>query len=906
MKKIFSNLAWAGAITTALLLPTSCSDDVMGSKEGDGNVIFSVELPAEFGHGTRAFGDGLKAENLTYAVYEQMADGSRRLVEKSEHEIKFENLRARVPLTLIKGRTYDIVFWADHPDNEDEHFYTFNAETMNIEINYDNVVQNAENRDAFFAQKRDFEVTGNYSQTVTLRRPFAQIDFGTRDLNEDAVINWLPNLQTRLTTKGATKLNLLDGTVSDEQTIVYELAAPPVGEIFPHQDPNADLDGTVDNKPVMQYEYLSMDYLLVPDLTGDGTDEKLVDIKYEIYNGTDKINEFPVSNVPVRRNYQTCIFGRLLTSTTEFNVVIDENFIPPHYDYTFLDWNEFAIEVARAESGSILKLEHDLYFGTSYTEYVNGKQVCHDDRDAILNIPVGKSLTIDLNGHNMYNAAIQVYGELSIIGDGVVKGQVHQEEGTYAWNPVLGVMKSKYSADGGKLSINGGHYIAPMLNPSTPSAVLFDGPDYKGTVTVYSGTFESYEVDGRWHNFPADGGSNATNVVFHGGTYIGCDPRPAGGSTNFIHSTAADGRNVWTYKGDEYTKIMSTGGEVTISNDMDVLDLSLGASRTAPLTVNLEGKVNKLVLGDFKGMTTVILKNDQLIGHKQIVISGDALSNFTLKGGNGNNQVQVFNSGGGQLDWTGKTINNVTFANLTNLSAIDYSEGSVNNLTYENVKIFGEGVPVIKMTNMKAAGNINIGSSSVPETWFGHFSSADADQKSYLILLDGLTGNVNIDNVCIYNYAGGGIYIRTAGNVNVNRVRNFLNAETVGTPIMINGSKGMPSVSVTNCEIKGKSTANRLYILDPKDNCNINVQHNTIYLNDEAITAAANPSEQAYGINISRSNGTQIVADANNIVANTQIFNDWNGDWLYRAKVDIQGLNMNNPEDVTWPYRDSH
>lgn len=61
-------------------------------------------------------------------------------------------------------------------------------------MNYDNAMQNDEKRDAFFNVVHDLKVDVNTSdQTVVLRRPFAQLNIGSRDLNEPAVKTAFPD-----------------------------------------------------------------------------------------------------------------------------------------------------------------------------------------------------------------------------------------------------------------------------------------------------------------------------------------------------------------------------------------------------------------------------------------------------------------------------------------------------------------------------------------------------------------------------------------------------------------------------------------------------------------------------------------------------------------------------------------
>ena len=70
-----------------------------------------------------------------------------------------------------------------------------------------------------------------------------------------------------------------------------------------------------------------MNYLLV------SADKTLIDVCFS-YNGDDDyIHNY--TNVPVQRNYRTNIFGSILTSKVNLNVVIEPAFNAPDYNYTY-------------------------------------------------------------------------------------------------------------------------------------------------------------------------------------------------------------------------------------------------------------------------------------------------------------------------------------------------------------------------------------------------------------------------------------------------------------------------------------------------------------------------------------------------------------------------------------------
>ena len=100
MKKIFYCLCAASA-----MLFTACSDEAVNAPvEGESLVTITTQLPADLG--TRAFGDGTTAKNLTYAVYEE---GQQTPLIVND-ELTFSGLTATVNLRLANGKKYDLVF----------------------------------------------------------------------------------------------------------------------------------------------------------------------------------------------------------------------------------------------------------------------------------------------------------------------------------------------------------------------------------------------------------------------------------------------------------------------------------------------------------------------------------------------------------------------------------------------------------------------------------------------------------------------------------------------------------------------------------------------------------------------------------------------------------------------------
>lgn len=305
-------LSIAAAAATGLMLFASCSSDEIVEQiasNGEGNVSFTIQLPAEAA--TRAFGDGLKATTLTFAVYETGVSSPIKPIIVSEDEYTFTNLKTTVNFRLAAGKTYDIVFWADAPvEAPNVNPYSFDPNTQCITVDYNGVTTNAENRDAFFASVKGLTVRGAVNETVQLYRPFAQVNLGTNDLNESAVADAYPDLRSSLETTAYKTLNLLTGAVSNPTAVTYMLESAPQGEEF----------------PVAGYTYLSMDYLLVE------KEQALIDCKFQFYNALNPVYTLNVTGVPVQRNYKTNIYGSVLSSNATFVIEIVPPFLKPDKD----------------------------------------------------------------------------------------------------------------------------------------------------------------------------------------------------------------------------------------------------------------------------------------------------------------------------------------------------------------------------------------------------------------------------------------------------------------------------------------------------------------------------------------------------------------------------------------------
>ena len=315
MKRCFYSMMAA----MALLLLSACSSDDELS-QGNGNealVSFNVELSG--GMQNKAISDGTTAKNLTVHVF----DENGTYLSELDKTVELNEKKKSVSINLVKGKTYSFLFWASV--NKENSPYSFGVDGKTITVDYNDAKANDESRDAFLGVVKNKAVEASFEENVTLKRPFAQINFLTDDI-ADAGKNGLTideNTHSSITlSKVATTLNPFTNTVggfTEAEVIFGEAAIPALSETV-----------TMGSAPdAKTYNYLGTAYFLVPaegENPNAGKDQAMLNsatLKIKDING----EGLKVENVPVQWNYRTNIYGSLLTATGNFNVTI-----VPDYD----------------------------------------------------------------------------------------------------------------------------------------------------------------------------------------------------------------------------------------------------------------------------------------------------------------------------------------------------------------------------------------------------------------------------------------------------------------------------------------------------------------------------------------------------------------------------------------------
>ena len=697
MKKILY-----GVMAATMIFATSCENELEVGAAGEESVVsFTIATPDM---GSRAYSDGTTATVLQYAVYEgetELTDLTKSVVKGNAETI---NGSKEVQLKLTTGNTYSVVFWAAAPNAP----YTvdFGAKTMTVD--YTNAVSNDEARDAFYA-KETFTVTGAQTETITLKRPFAQLNIGTNDYAASTSAGYTPTHSAVTVKNLKNTLNFFDGTVTgDDEARVFASAAIPAGQEF----------------PVAGYEYLAMNYLLV------GADKTVVDVEFTYTDGSDAKTR-TVGSVPVQRNYRTNIYGQLLTSDVDVNVEIEPDYQGSHVAE--------ALFLAAAVGGEVnltedVVLTAPLEVQANMVINLNGNTISaayHKNIGAVIKNKANLTIvggTISSLGENG-GSAIQNSGKLTV-KDATLNGapnangswpsytvnntgemtmenttitSYHGAVASYGADAIVTLNNCEidmtgipgftshgiYTYDNGKVVVNGGTYANKATDQNASGASVING-----AVTVNSGDFS-----GRIENYYG-------TPVLKGGSY---SVRP---NNNFIAAgfKAVENGGKYYVVADEIDAVASTVAELTAALNGDSKEIYLSAGEYTMPAGNNFSSDNVLTCAPgtvFTGNSKLNINGATIIGATFSNPTGTAVDqtiNGSFKG------CRFEGSNAARWCYSGETVvfedcefsgsvygvhfdggaNDVIFRNCT-LSGFNALGGEITMVTFEGCTFKGNG-----------------------------------------------------------------------------------------------------------------------------------------------------------------------------------------------------------------------
>lgn len=292
-------------VTLTLLVSCTTDHESAASKE---TVDVTFALDVDCIPSTRTISDGTGATQLMYGVFNDAGELIIGKAVKNDVTSLLSDAGYTMAISLPKGQSYQVVFWAQNPNCD---AYTV-SDDMQLTINYDGV-NNDESRDAFFGVTEIFKVEGNRTVTVVLKRPFAQVNVGAFPFDLEHVKELGVDIAaSSATIQGvANQLNMLTGEATGEVEVNYTLNAIPTEDLLV----DVDEDG---NSEV--YSYLSMSYLLASAST---TTHDMAFVFAEADGSCPADFNSGLDFVPIQRNWRTNIVGQILTGDIAFNVKID-------------------------------------------------------------------------------------------------------------------------------------------------------------------------------------------------------------------------------------------------------------------------------------------------------------------------------------------------------------------------------------------------------------------------------------------------------------------------------------------------------------------------------------------------------------------------------------------------------
>lgn len=472
------------AAASLTLLAVSCNKEQM-AEVPDGQLVdvtFTAALPGEMA--TKALGDGQTAKTLHVSVYENDDAKTKLDLDKTA---TFTDLKTQVTFSLVKGKTYNFVFWAQAAEGAPYDV----TDLKNIKISYEGAEANDEKRDAFYATRKELKVNGALTETIKLYRPFAQVNFGTADYEAAVAAGVEPVKSVFTATDVATIFDTFEAEGKEAKDVVTFTESALPGE-------------TLVTK-AGDYKWMTVNYILP---MGKQDAKHISNVTAEFIPETGITVKASSPQTPVQNNYRTNILGNLLTSQVIFNIEIVPIFNEPDNDIDLVNIKNVESLKALFATGGSATLSEDLVVNEP------------------ISVATGAEVTLDLNGktvtntEDLWDEATEKYsifevagGALTLKGDGTVKAK---ENDCYAL----------LVSDGGHLIIEDGTYVGNI------DALHV----YEGLAEIKGGSYSIQQLCPLTGHGPYDFVLNCknenyaagkANIIVTGGSFQGFDPANA-------------------------------------------------------------------------------------------------------------------------------------------------------------------------------------------------------------------------------------------------------------------------------------------------------------------------------------------------------------------------------------------
>lgn len=770
------NLFLAMFAAAGMLSVTSCTHQELDAVQDSEMPQISFSLGVENTVGTKAISDGTGATKLIYAVYDANgallstingADNNGQFVNDNAFD---SNLKANVSITLAKGQTYSVAFWAQDPNCTAYDTQDLTAVT----IDYDGI-NNDETRDAFFAAVT-FTVEGNKEIDVTLVRPFAQINVGVTSEDWNAAVNSGVDIVSSsvVISNAANTINLLTGAVTGEEEVTYTLNAIPNETLYVETD--------AASQGLEAYKWVSMSYILVADGTDTDSDNdgtlgdaraalESIQFTFNPVSGNAITFMDGLDNVPVQRNWRTNILGKILTGSIQFNVTIDPAYIDDinYPDGTMQQQLEFA-----ATFGGTVTLTEDVVLTAPLTTCA----------DMVINF--GNYTLTNPNGYVIENCAnLTLYGNENggFTGLGGIRsngGKVTINGGTYTcssdWN--TGTFQHILKAVNTEVVINDGIFDATlggttnaMLNASQNAVITINGGTFRnvnGTIPQFAPYLFTYEQNGK--------------VIINDGTFYGGWRFNGTTSTTDIYG----GNFTVSYDGQSFhansTHVLTVYGGSFSLNNGGILNPT---KYVADGYYAVKNNNNTYIVYAIDAATRTIVINNAATLLNLNSLNANWVALFSNGSGTDYNSYVVANGGKG-TDFYYKWTWNVKLAE-------DIDLGGITLTTPVKVDTWGSF-----NGGNNTISNVNVVTATDVETAAGLFDSGTCSLNN--IVLD----NVNVQGSFVGNSTAGILASDcNAGVNNITITNSSVNGGKYTGGVIGYGYTDITNCTLTNCTVKG-------------------------------------------------------------------------------------------------------
>ena len=281
-------------------------------------------------------------------------------------------------LRLVPNREYQFVVFADFVPqdswNNDELsqsiedqaelglYHKIGSDLRDITIKNDAI--NNETTDAYFASEM-IKITNSAAQSIVLKRPYGKVRVIATDLAELNLNVEPKSVKVTYDAAHRASFNAVTGAIDAEYTTVeYTNRYNDVKKTdLSNHIYNADYDARkadANANGVVRHTHMTLftDYILA------NTDQESIHFTMEVFDeqgNTIKATQFN-TDIPVQRNHLTTIVGNVLTTATEINVSIDDDFKGRHErDFVLVNTaKELKEAINDYENGKIILFDADI------------------------------------------------------------------------------------------------------------------------------------------------------------------------------------------------------------------------------------------------------------------------------------------------------------------------------------------------------------------------------------------------------------------------------------------------------------------------------------------------------------------------------------------------------------------